>query len=188
MGQLQAVIDCSAPEHSPCDPEHLNKALMGMMAVLPRQGKDATTGALMVEQYIRKLGNHPKGAIDYLWSKSIDRLKWFPTIAECNEIVAEWMLRAKTIVHAKSIASSKIRHENDLRFRDMVDRLRARQVEQGAVAGLPDAVKRQAVEQGYLWLLKDGTYLIRPDTIDMDDDQKEAHRMRVAKLREDGLL
>jgi len=79
IASLKEVISAPVPEQVPCPSDYLNKALVAMMAVLPRQGKDAVTGALLFDQYARKLGKHPKGAIDYLWSTSIDRLKWLST-------------------------------------------------------------------------------------------------------------
>lgn len=188
MDQLRAVIACPIPEIEPVKPEYLDKALMAMMAVLPRQGKDATTGAVMIKQYVAKLGKHPKGAIDHLWSKSVDRLKWFPVIAECNEIISEWVSRAQELKHAKDIAQSRLHREKDFRFRDGMDRLRTREVSQDEVDALPERWKAQALEMGYLWKLTDGSYLIRPDTLGMSAEELLAHRERVAKMREDGLL
>lgn len=186
--KLKAVIACPTPMIESVTPEYLNKALMAMLAVLPRQGKDAATGAMMVKQYVLKLGKHPKGAIDHLWSASIDRLRWFPTVSECNEIIAEWVSRAQELKHAKSIAESKICREKDLRFRDALDKLRRREVAQADVDAFPENWKAYAAEQGFLWRLRDGTYLIRPDPMYMSIEELEAHRARVAKLREEGLL
>ena len=188
MESLRAVIACPIPEIEPVTPDYLNKALMAMLAVLPRQGKDAASGAMMVKQYVLKLGKHPKGAIDHLWSASIDKLRWFPTVAECNEIISEWVSRAQELKHAKSIAESKIAREKDLRFRDALDMLRSRKASQEDVDAYPERWKAYAAEQGFLWKLKDGSYLIRPETTDMTMEELEAHRARVAKLREEGLL
>lgn len=188
MDSLRAVISCPIPAVEPVTPEYLDKALLAMLAVLPRQAKDAVTGAAMMKQYVLKLGKHPKGAIDHLWSKSIDRLKWFPTVAECNEIISEWVSRAQELKHAKSIAESKIAREKDLRFRDALDKLRSRKASQEDVDAYPERWKAYAAEQGFLWKLKDGSYLIRPETLDMTMEELEAHRARVAKLREEGLL
>lgn len=188
MDQLRAVISCPIPEIEPVTPDYLNKALMAMFAVLPRQGKDAATGAIMVKQYVLKLGKHPKAAIDYLWSASVDRLRWFPTVAECNEIIAEWVCRTQELKHAKSIAESRISREKDMRLRDAIDDLRVGRATQEEVDSYPARWKAMAAEQGFLWALKDGTYLIRPDTMNMTPEQLEAHRARVAKLREEGLL
>ena len=188
MDGLAAVISCPIPEQVECPKAYLDQALLGMMAVLPRQGKDAATGAILVEQYVRKLAKHPKGAIAYLWSTSIDRLKWFPTIAECHEIAGEWVSRAQELKHAKSIAESKIAREKDLRLRDAIDLLRSGKADQADVDTYPERWKALAAEQGYLWRLKDGSYLIRPDTMGMTEEELAAHRERVAKLREEGLL
>jgi hypothetical protein len=188
MSQLQALIDMPIPEQVPVSSDYLNKALMAMIAVLPRQGKDAATGALMVDQYVRKLGKFPKGAIDHLWSASIDRLKWFPTIAECNEIVSEWQSRAQQLVHAKSMAGSRIAREKQARFESVMEALKAGTMPQNDIDALPDAWRKMAVDKGYLWLLKDGSYRQRPNTCGMTAEQLEAHQAMVAGLREEGLL
>lgn len=186
--QLQAVIDMPMPEKVPVSSDYVNKALLAMMAVLPRQGKDSTTGALMVDQYCRKLGQYPKGAIDHLWRESVDRLKWFPTVAECKEIIAEWVSQSDMLGHAKSIAASRINRERDFRFRDAMDALKAGTMPQEQVDALPEPWCKMAVEQGYLWNLKDGTYRPRPNTWGMTPEQLEAHRAIVDQLRAEGLL
>jgi len=188
MASLQQVLDCPIPEQVPVSSDYLSKALMAMIAVLPRQGKDAATGALMVDQYCRKLGKHPKGAIDHLWSASIDRLKWFPTIAECNEIAGEWIARSQNLRHAKSIAGSRIRRENQDRFDDAMRNLRMGKLSQVEIDALPDAWKRYAENQGHLHLLRDGSYIARPSSIWATDEVLAEAREQLAKAREDGLL
>lgn len=188
MESLRAVISCPVPEQVPCTEEYLSKALMGMAAVLPRQGKDAASGALMMKQYQLKLGKHPKGAIDYLWSKAVDRLQWFPTIAECNSIISEWVSKAQEIGHAKSAAGARLERETSLRFRDAMDVLRFKTATQADVDYLPAAWKKHAVALGRLWELTDGTHIPRPDMFDMTEGEREEYRERLAKLREEGLL
>lgn len=188
MSQLEAVISRPAVQPEPCPAEHLQKALMAMMAVLPRQGKDAATGTVMIKQYLLKLAKHPKGAIDHLWSASIDRLEWFPTVAKCNEIIAEWTSRAAEQRHAKDIAGSRIKREKQARFDDAMRALQKGLLGQAEIDALPDKWKRHAVTAGHLWLLKNGEYRARPAFLWMTDDQVEEQRRLVAQWQEEGLL
>ncbi|WP_333837947.1 hypothetical protein [Novosphingobium sp.] len=188
MQKLEAVISCPAIQPEACPPQHLDKALMAMMAALPRQGKDAVSSAVMLRQYVLKLSKHPKEAIDHLWSASIDRLKWFPTVAECNEIIAEWTSRAAEQRHAKDIAGSRIKREKQARFEDAMRSLRKGELSQAEIDALPDKWKRHAVTAGHLWLLKDGAYRARPDFLWMSDEQVEEHRQLVAGWQAEGLL
>jgi hypothetical protein len=61
-----------------------------MVAVLPRQAVDDLGGELFVEAYRRQLGEYPTDAISYLADEAMRRCKWFPTIAECHEIISGW--------------------------------------------------------------------------------------------------
>lgn len=188
MANLQEVMRFPIPEHEPCPKDFLDRALTGMLANLPRQGKDTASGELMMETYRRKLQKHPKGAIAYLWSESIERLEWFPVIAVCNQFIAEWTAQTQGLKHAKDAAKSRYLREKDLRFRDAMDDLRHRSVDQAKIDAMPQEWKDHAVAQGYLWHLTDGSYLACPSTIGMTEEERAAHRARVDKLREDGLL
>ena len=188
MRKLEAVISCPIIQPEPCPPQHLDKALMAMMAALPRQGKDAVSSAVMLRQYVLKLAKHPKGAIDHLWSASIDRLKWFPTVAECNEIIAEWTSRAAEQRHAKDIAGSRLKREKQARFDDAMRALQKGLLSQAEIDALPDKWKRHAVTLGHLWLLKNGEHRARPAFLWMSDEQVEEQRALVAQWQEEGLL
>jgi hypothetical protein len=61
-----------------------------MDAVLPKQSKDMVSGKLFVMGYQRVLQGYPKDAIAYLAEQSMRRCRWFPTIAECIDIIDEW--------------------------------------------------------------------------------------------------
>lgn len=185
---LREIVERPIEGPEPCPPDYLNKALMGMLAVLPRSGKDAATGAVMMTTYTKKLGKYPKGAIGHLWNKSIEECEWFPTIAECIRMAEEWVSDSKMLIHARSVAVSRINRERDYRFNDAMEALKAGTMSQAAIDALPDSWRKMAVEKGHLWHLKDGTYRQRPSTLGMTAEQLEEHRAMVARLREEGLL
>lgn len=64
-----------------------------MLAVLPKRGSDELSGELLANAYRRMLGHHTKAEINFLTEQVLGRCKWFPTIAECVEILAEWRRR-----------------------------------------------------------------------------------------------
>lgn len=188
LASLQSIVNTPVEDPEPCTPEYLSKALMGMDAVLPRQGKDAVTGAVMMKTYTAKLSKFPKGAIAHLWNKSVEQCEWFPTVAECLRMANEWVDGARMLVHARSVAASRINRERDHRFNDAIEALKAGTMSQADVDKLPEAWRKIAVEKGYLWHLKDGTYRPRPNTWGMTAEQLEHHRAMVDQLREEGLL
>lgn len=188
LAKLQEIVERPIEHPEPCTPEYLSKALMGMLAVLPRSGKDSTTGAVMMKTYAAKLGKFPKGAIAHLWNKSIEECQWFPTIAECISMANEWVSEAKTLIHARSIAASRISREQQLRFEDAMVALRQGKMTQDQVDALPDLWKRHAETAGHLWRLKNGEYRARPDFVWMTEERREEQAKMVARLREEGLL
>lgn len=90
MAAVKKIADAPLPSLPPCGDRHLMQCLRGMLAVLPRQNSDDIAGELFVEMYRRQLGEHPADAITYLVDQATRNCRWFPTIAECLEIVSGW--------------------------------------------------------------------------------------------------
>lgn len=91
-----------------------------MLAVLPRQSTDEVGGELFVAAYQRKLGHLPTAAINFLADKAMERCRWFPTIAECLEILEDWRrddehtrrkFQAHRIAQAEAHARSKDKYD-----------------------------------------------------------------------------
>jgi hypothetical protein len=78
------------PDLPPVDPKFLAQCLRMMLAVLPRQNADDIAGELFVAAYKAHLGTYPKSAVEYLAHRATGECRWFPTIAECKEIIAGW--------------------------------------------------------------------------------------------------
>lgn len=51
---------------------------------------DDDGGKLIAATYARMLGEYPREALAYMVERAIAELKWFPTVAECREILATW--------------------------------------------------------------------------------------------------
>jgi hypothetical protein len=114
LERLDSLARSPLPPAEPCDEKHLHKCLRIMLAVLPRQAADDISGELFVAAYQRKLGEWPNEAISFMTDKSTERCRWFPTIAECLEILGEWR-RDDDYARRKRLAGDMARKERDAR-------------------------------------------------------------------------
>lgn len=95
----------------------MSKVLRTMLAVLPRRGSDDISGELFVSAYQHKLGHLPDQAISYIADKAMEKCKWFPTIAECLELLVGWR-RYDEHTERKRLAQSLINAEREARRRE----------------------------------------------------------------------
>lgn len=103
MAAVKRIVDAPLPSLPPSGERHLLQCLRGMLAVLPRQNSDDAAGELFVALYSRQLAEHPADAIMYLVDQSTRNCRWFPTIAECLEIISGWRRHdADTVRKAKA--------------------------------------------------------------------------------------
>lgn len=80
-----------------------------MLAVLPKRHLDEVSGELLVAAYRESLGRYPAQAIDYLRRQAVDKCKWFPTVAECHEIIEGWRRRDEFTERKAQAASIRSR-------------------------------------------------------------------------------
>ncbi len=90
MAMVKRIMDTPLPSLPPCDDRKLLHCFRVMLAVLPRQNSDDLAGELFVEAYRRQLAEFPDAAIGYLVDQATRQCRWFPTIAECLEILSGW--------------------------------------------------------------------------------------------------
>ena len=90
LAMVKRIAASPLPSLPPCSEIELVKCLRIMRAVLPRQISDDLSGELFVEAYARQLGEYPAAAIGYLADQATRQCRWFPTIAECLEILSGW--------------------------------------------------------------------------------------------------
>lgn len=93
LARVEAIANSPLPELPPCDSATMGQALLMMQATLPRRQADDVTGELFVAAYERQLGGYPSAAIEWLCDKAIATRRWFPTVAECHEMLTEWHRR-----------------------------------------------------------------------------------------------
>jgi hypothetical protein len=128
-----------------------------MSAVLPKQSKDELAGKLFVAAYQRILQTYPKDAISFLAEQSMTRCRWFPTIAECLEILQEWR-RNDVETRKRSRILQAIRHEQEARRSEAYAAKRViRPMTADEVAALSEPMVALGLSCGALKRLDDGT-------------------------------
>lgn len=114
LARVEAIARSPLPELPPCDSRHLGQALRMMLAVLPRRQADELSGELFVAAYERQLGGYPNEVITFLCDTAIRTQKWFPTVADCIDIIADWR-RDDAAVRRRAKASSLAYRERRMR-------------------------------------------------------------------------
>lgn len=100
-----------------CDEAHFLKCMRTMLAVLPKRATDELSGELLTNTYRRMLGDRTQAEISFLTEQVIARCKWFPTVAECREILDEWV-RNDAAAKAKNMALIRMKREEEARNMD----------------------------------------------------------------------
>lgn len=135
-----------------------------MTAALPRQGSDDLSGELFIAAYKRKLGHMPKDQINYITDQALERCKWFPTIAECMSIGAEWE-RDDEAVRNQANAIAAIGREKQQRMEEAMQAMRDGTINQDEIDALPPRWQSIGETRGYLRRGDDGGYALRPPLI-----------------------
>ena len=159
LAMVEAIGEAPLPTLPPCDDRHFNKCLRLMLAVLPKQKTDELGGELFVEAYRRQLGKYPNEAMSYLTDRVTATCKWFPTIAECLEILGGWKRRDDAVIR-KAKARNIVMREFDARRSDEIEKMKSEPLTQEQVDGLPGSLRIIGLRLGYLERGKDGK--IRP--------------------------
>jgi hypothetical protein len=143
-----------------------------MDAALPRQSADDINGKLRLAAYRRKLGHLPAAQVNYLADQALERCKWFPTIAECLAIAAEWQ-RGDEPVLVKARAERVARDERQARLDDARRALRIGELDQDGIDALDERIRIILEAEGLLWRCERGSYAARPQTTPEAADHAE---------------
>lgn len=164
LAELERVAAIPLPALPPCDERHFTQCLRVMTAALPRQGSDDLSGELFIAAYKRKLGHMPKDQINYITDQALERCKWFPTIAECMSIGAEWE-RNDEAVRNQANAIAAIGREKQQRMEEAMQAMRDGTISQSEIDALPPRWQSIGETRGYLRRGDDGGYALRPPLI-----------------------
>ncbi|PXW75964.1 hypothetical protein C7451_106128 [Blastomonas natatoria] len=146
MAELAMIARSPACALPPVDPKRFAKIMGSMAAVLPKRNVDDATGEAMLKIYHRMFGHQPEPALAFLAKQAIATCKWFPTIAECNEILAKW----KRPADPRQGAREQIAEEMQARLDRDIAALRAGRVTQADVDAWPPRWRQIGITQGYL--------------------------------------
>lgn len=172
LAKLDALANAPLPALPPC-PEGDFAELLRALTILPRRSDDDVTGELRAKIYRRKLGGYPHAALQFMVSTALDELNWFPTIAQCVEILARWK-RNDEAVQRQASAASLSRAEWQARFDDTLGALERRELDQPAIDALPLRMREIGVERGFLRLHDDGVFRARAETRTNGDSENAA--------------
>ncbi|APZ81793.1 hypothetical protein vBEliSR6L_28 [Erythrobacter phage vB_EliS_R6L] len=160
LNAMVAIAKAPLPALPPVEAKHLNQSVAVLDAALPRRKSDDASGALMLAAYRRKLEHMPKEQLDFMCNAILERCRWFPTIAECLEIAAEW---TRADARERARARNLVEREQQARLDDALRRLKWEDdVTQAEVDGWPEGWRRIAATQGLLYRDPDRLYQIRP--------------------------
>lgn len=161
LARVEAIATAALPALPPCDETYFGRTLRAMDAALPKRSSDDVSGELMLAVYRRRLGETPREAMNYLFNRVIDTCRWFPTVAECLEILVGWE-RSDELTQRRNMARFRVRNEKEVRLSEAMMALAGRQMPQAEIDRLPEYWRKIAVERGYLRL--DGEkFVARPD-------------------------
>lgn len=174
MARVQDIANSPLPPLEPTSQRHFNQTLRVMLAVLPKRSSDDVSGELFVAAYQRKLGHYCENAISFMADKALERCQWFPTIAECIEILGEWR-RNDDAVQRRDDATRAANRERHARQREKDKLQEARQfcLTQADVDKLPDYLRGLGVSCGALIENADGTFSPRWPKADESEDGQQ---------------
>ena len=112
MQALKEEVSFPIPDLPTCDRKTFNQVLRMMLAALPRRQADDISGELFVAAYERQLGHINRSQAEYLLDKSLQTCKWFPTIAECLELLEGWRRNDEHVLRRAKIKGMMAREIN----------------------------------------------------------------------------
>lgn len=163
LAAVEMIARSPLPRLSSCDERHFAQCLRMMLAVLPRQQTDEVGGELFVECYRRQLAEWPDEAISYLASEATGRCKWFPTIAECREMLQGWR-RSDEVTARRDRAAALASRERNLRYAERLPPVEpAPPLTQAMCDAMPAPLRRLGLSAGYLVENEDGSVSPAPE-------------------------
>jgi hypothetical protein len=122
LAMVEQIATAPCPALPRATPEHF-AACLRSLSILPRRADDDSTGEQRVKIYARLLGEYPADAISYMTRTALQRCRWFPTVAECIEIMNAWR-RDDAASVARVMARNMATHEHEQRYRELATRVR----------------------------------------------------------------
>lgn len=151
---LRRWAETTAPSPpQPATADQLVDCLETMEANLPRQRMDDRSGQIKANTIASVLAEHSGEALAFLTYEAIRRLRWFPSVRDCLDILAEYRRPEPD----QQVALRLCQDYQTEKFDRWFASLRAGR----EVGDVPDQWKRIAIERGALRRLADGSIVIR---------------------------
>ena len=178
LADLRAIAAAPPPAPQRSTDEHFSSC-MKALDILPRRAADEMGGKLQYKLYRRMLGGYSDGALSYLVEAALARCAWFPTIAECMDLLRAF---PNAEVHAARRDKAIGLHQREMQHRQdaIIARLERRELSDTQIASLPEHIQRIGWTKGLLWKFKDGTFTVRPDPGRLSPDELQEVRDWVA--------
>lgn len=160
LAEAKAIARSPLPVLAACSDSAFDEQFRTVLASLPKRNSDEVSGELMTRAYRGKLGAFSAAQIAFLWDTVLERCQWFPSIAECLTILAEWE-RDDAAVKLQERAKSIVFWELQSRFDETMARLAKNDCSQREIDALPERWKDMAETYGYLMRSDDGGYFAR---------------------------
>jgi hypothetical protein len=154
LRELRAFASSRLPELPPSSEKHFVQCLRVLIATLPKKVTDDLGGELVVSTYRRMLGHYPDDAISYMTEQAL-YLKWFPTIAECIELIKGWR-RDDDETRNRIEASRLIHAERRKREAEVPCEPKAPPITQREVDAMPEEMQRLGISCGALQVDENG--------------------------------
>lgn len=172
---LRELVTAPLPSPQRAD-EEVFAQCMKSLDILPRRtGGSEERGKLFFQWYRGKLSGFSDDALRYLASKALDRCHFFPTIAECLEILRAWP-NAEIAIQRRDRATHLIQREMNTRLDEDLELMRRRLLSDEQVNRLAPHIQLAGWTKAYLWKFTDGTFAVRPDILALPEDEAEAAR------------
>ena len=162
MAAVQKVAYSELPALPTCDSKTFGQVLRMMLAALPRRQADDISGELFVAAYERQLGHISRPQAEYLLDKALRTCRWFPTIAECHELLGGWR-RSDEHTRRQVKAQNMMAAEERARANDRYDwsEKSSMIMSQKQVDDMPEALHRIGLKCGALYI-DETTGKVRP--------------------------
>lgn len=182
ISELRAICSCPTPRAEPAAPYYVDECVTTLLINLPKRAHGEDDGEILNRTYSAALKHYSARSLKFLAKRALAKCKWFPTIAECIEIIGEYRGDGEAFGALKVGAEARIRRELNMRMDEAVAALGRRELSQDAIDALPDLTKRVAAEKGYLWKWPDGRFTVRLDLDRLDPEARDAERARIKAM------
>lgn len=174
LAMVEAVAKAPLAPLPPCSDGKFVAAMRYLASSLPSKAQDDLGGEMRINAYRRTLGGYSEDAISYLTGEALRTCKWFPTIAECIEIIGRWT-RNDDALRNKRRAEVIARNERQARLDETMAALERGDLSGEQIAALPERFIDIGLTRGLIWPELDGTFrprpLRRPTVLPADDGE-----------------